>query len=804
MFKNYLKIAFRNIWKNKGYAFINIAGLSLAFCISVFLLLVAYFQLTFDAFHQDGDRIFETYFFSNEPEKPERSTTMPYPLTPALKTEFPEIEAATRIVNGGDVVEYKGKYFDKTIKYIDPEFFKIFSFQIVKGNTASPLESRSSIVISEHMAKAVFGAEDPVGKSLLIGLEENKKQYTVSGVAGDFPDNSSIQFDAFLRVENAPNYIVDQDRWDSHSHNVFIKLIPGADAKSLEKKMAPFMAKYFGEKIRSLKNQGAKPDANGDLFTIRLQKLAHVHFDVDLSGGSSSNTTLVYALIGIAIFILLIACINFINLNVARAFIRAREVGVRKSLGALKKQLFIQVWGEAALICFAGFVMGIVLIILFAGTFNATFQTKLELSYMLQPDKVVFVFLLFVIVTVIAGGYPAWQMSRLNVVEVLKGKVSMKKPGILRNSLIITQFSLSCLLICCSVIAIRQVDHLRKQPLGYAKEQVISIPVGNKVSGQVAMQRMRNKLANDKDVIALTGTNVNLGMGKDRSSSRSIYGFTYKEKEVSTDWLGVDYDYFKTLNIKLLDGRAFDPSFAADTVDRVIISESMAKMIGEVDPIGKYFQTDTAGAQIQIIGLVPDFYLYSSKSEKKPITIYLEKTPSYIFVRVAPGSLAVSMDKLKAVWKEITPESEFEGSFMDENTDNWYKEEQRMSSVFSLAAGVAVFLSCLGLFAVALIVMEQRTKEIGVRKVLGASIPELVYALSKDFVKLVIIAILIASPAAWYFMQKWLDNYSYRVEINPLIFLSVGAVAVLIAIVTVSFQSIRAAMVNPVKSLRSE
>jgi putative ABC transport system permease protein len=412
--------------------------------------------------------------------------------------------------------------------------------------------------------------------------------------------------------------------------------------------------------------------------------------------------------------------------------------------------------------------------------------------------------LLFVIVTVIAGGYPAWQMSRLNVVEVLKGKVSMKKPGILRNSLIITQFSLSCLLICCSVIAIRQVDHLKKQPLGYAKEQVISIPVGNKVSGQVAMQRMRNKLANDKDVIALTGTNVNLGMGKDRSSSRSIYGFTYKEKEVSTDWLGVDYDYFKTLNIKLLDGRAFDPSFAADTVDRVIISESMAKMIGEMDPVGKYFQTDTAGAQIQIIGLVPDFYLYSSKSEKKPITIYLEKTPSYIFVRVAPGSLAVSMDKLKAVWKEITPESEFEGSFMDENTDNWYKEEQRMSSVFSLAAGVAVFLSCLGLFAVALIVMEQRTKEIGVRKVLGASIPELVYALSKDFVRLVIIAILIAAPAAWYFMQKWLDNYSYRVEINPLIFLSVGAVAVLIAIVTVSFQSIRAAMVNPVKSLRSE
>ncbi|REA57886.1 ABC transporter permease [Dyadobacter luteus] len=802
MFKNYLKIAFRNIWKNKGYAFINIAGLSLAFCISVFLLLVAYFQLTFDSFHADGDRIFETYFFENIPEKPERSTSMPYPLTPALKTEFSEIEAVTRVVNGGDVVEYNGKYFDKMFKYVDPEFFNIFSFPLVKGNAASALGNRSNIVISEDMAKAVFGTEDPIGKALLIGLDQHKKQYIVSGVAGDFPDNSSIQFDAFLRVENAPNYAGDYDKWDSHSHNIFVKLIPGASAESVEKKMAPFMQKYFPGNIKALKKQGAQPDERGDIYTIRLQKLANVHFNVDLSGGS--NAALVYALIGIAFFILLIACINFINLNVARAFIRSREVGVRKSLGALKKQLFVQVWGEAALICLAGFVVGLLLIVLFLNTFNATFQTKLKLDYMLQPDKLALIFVLFIVVTVIAGGYPAWQMSRMNVVEVLKGKVSMKKSGILRNSLIITQFSLSCLLICCSIIAIRQVDHLRTQPLGFEKEQVISIPVGNKVNGQIAIQRMRNSLASDPGIISLTGSGVNLGIGKDRSSSRSVSGFTYKEKEVSTDWLGVDYDYFKTLNIKLLAGREFDPSYPADSADRVVITESMAKMIGEADPVGKFFQTDSAGAHIQIIGLVPDFYLYSSKSDKKPITIHLEKTPSYIFVRVAPGSLAASMDKLKKVWKEITPESDFQGSFMDENTNNWYKEEQHMSSVFSLAAGVAVFLSCLGLFAIALIVMEQRTKEIGVRKVLGASIPELVYTLSKDFVKLVIVAILIASPAAWYFMQQWLDNYSYRIEISPLIFVAVGAVAIIIAIVTVSFQSIKAAMVNPVKSLRSE
>jgi putative ABC transport system permease protein len=321
-----------------------------------------------------------------------------------------------------------------------------------------------------------------------------------------------------------------------------------------------------------------------------------------------------------------------------------------------------------------------------------------------------------------------------------------------------------------------------------------------------ALRRMRDKLAGDPNIIAITGSRVNLGVGSDGSTSRSVIGFTYKEKKVTTDLLQIDYDYLKTLNIKLLAGREFDPAFPTDTLDRVIISESMAKMIGESDPVGKYFQTDTAGAKIQIIGLVPDFNLYSTKNEKKPITMYLSHSSGlgYIFVRVTPQSLSVSMEKLKKVWNEITPESEFNGSFLDENTNNWYREEERLSKVFSLASGIAILLSCLGLFAVALIVIEQRTKEIGVRKVLGASISTLVIVLSRDFVKLVFVSILISTPLAWFLMQKWLDNYSYRVEINPWVFVGVGLAAILVAIVTVSFQSIKAALMNPVKSLRSE
>ena len=805
MIRNYFKIALRNLRKSKGYAAINIVGLSVAFCISIFLFLTAYFQLSFDNFHKDGDRIFQAYLFSNNPEKEVRASAMPMPLTPALKAEFPEVEAASRLMNGSSMVEYNGKYFDKQVMLTDPDFLKIFSFPMLKGSAETALNDLSNIVISQNMAKAVFGSEDPIGKQVQLGSEGDKKQYIVTGVLADFPDNSTIQYDAFIRIENHGGYQEQKDHWGAMSHKVYLKLKPNADQVSFENRLKSFTTKYFADNITSLKKQGAKPDERGDIFAVRLQKLANVHFDKDISSGTAS-VALVYALIGIASFILLIACINFINLSVARSFTRAREMGVRKSLGALKNQLFVQIWGETSLICFFGFLTGLLLAYVLLPQFNAAFKGKLTLNYVLQPDTLIIIFGLFVLVTLIAGGYPAWQMSKFNAVEVLKGKITVKRPGILRNSLIVTQFTLSSLLICCTIIAIQQVNYLRKQPLGFNKDQVISIPVGNMVNGQEVLHRMRNTLADDPTILGISGSAVNLGIGKDRSTSRSVIGFTYKEKEISSDWVSVDYDYAKTLGIKLLDGREFDPAYPTDSLDRVIITETMAKMIGEKDPVGKYFQTDTAGVKYQIIGLIPDFHLYSLKADQKPITLHFSHSEpvSYIFVRVTPQSLAGAMDKLKDVWKEVAPQAEFIASYMDENTDSWYKEEERLSQIFSLASGIAILLSCLGLFAVALMVIEQRTKEIGVRKVLGASIPSIVYTLSEDFVKMVILSILIATPLSWFFMQKWLDNYSYRIDISIWVFVLVGFSAIVIALVTVSFQSIKAALMNPVKSLKSE
>lgn len=806
MLRNYLKIAVRTLWHSKGYTAINVTGLSVAFCVCTFLFLMVYRQLTFDSFHQDIDRIYQVYRFLNHPDKAERSGGMPMPLTPALKADYPEIEAATRSLAEGSLMEYKGKFVDKSVRFADADFFQVFSFPLQKGNRSSALSDLSNIVLSESTAKALFGTEDPIGKFLRLGNIGSQKQYIVTGVLADAPDNSTIRYDAIARIENTPTYQASKSQWDAFSHTVYVKVAPNVEQASLENRLKRFTEKYLSSDLEELKKKGAKPDERGDLVALRLQKLAKVHFDTAIAGGSSTPIAVVYALLGIAFFILLIACINFINLSVARSFTRAREVGVRKSLGALKKQLFVQIWSESSLVCLIGFVLGSLLAYWLIPVFNAQFKAKIDLSYVLQPGAIASILLIFAFVTLVAGGYPSWQMARFNAVEVLKGKIAMKRPGFLRNSLIVTQFTISCLLTCCTIFAIQQIDYLRTRPLGFEKEQVISIPVGNRYSGRQLLQRVRNKLTNDPSIVSITGSGVNLGRGKDGSVSRSMLGFTYKEKNITTDWLLVDYDYLKTLNINLLAGREFSPAYPSDSLDRVIITESMAKLLGEKNPVGKFFQPDTAGTKYQIVGLIPDYHLYSLQSEQKPITMHLSGSEeiSYIFVRVIPQSLTSSMEKLKGIWTEIAPGTEFIGSFLDGNIDALYRDEEAMSQVFSFAASIAILLSCMGLFAIALMTIEQRTKEIGVRKVLGASIPGIIMLLSRDFVKLVLIALAIAIPLTWFLVKQWLASYVYKIDLSIWVFMLVGLGALLIALATVSFHSIRAALVNPVKSLRSE
>ena len=410
----------------------------------------------------------------------------------------------------------------------------------------------------------------------------------------------------------------------------------------------------------------------------------------------------------------------------------------------------------------------------------------------------------FLLITLLAGGYPSWFVTRFNAVEVLKGSVKVSRPGFLRNSLIVTQFAIACLLIICTIIIRQQITYLQQKPMGLNKEQVVSIPIGNELNGTEALKAMRDRLANQPSIVAVSGSGVNIGAGLDGSSTRMMYGFDYNKRPINCDWLRVDTDYLKTMGIKLLKGRDLGGSYTADSSASILITESMAKQLGEANPVGKLIKPDNKS--FQIVGVVSDFNLYSLHQEAKPIALQMQASApiQYILVRVNPQNLTGALETIKATWKTVAPKQEFIGSFLDENTQRWYRREQRLATIFSSAAGIAILLSCMGLFAIALITIQQRTKEIGIRKVLGASVSSIVALLSKDFLTLVIIAIAIASPLAWWAMNKWLTDFAYKIDISWWVFALAGVLATTIALLTVSVQSIKAALMNPVKSLRSE
>lgn len=806
MFRNYLKIAFRTLWKHRGHTAINVVGLAVAFCSALFLFLTAYFTWSYDRFHADGDRIFRPYFVTNRPDRTDKSSSMPYPLTPALKQEFPEVEGVTRLMWTSAVVQRGDKQFTKQIRCADPDVLTMFSFPMRQGSARSALNSLSSIVISENMARDVFGTENPLGKPLRVRGFGDWQTFLVTGVLADHPENSTIQYDAFVRIENQPSYATSKGRWDNTNHEVFLKLRPGVSQATFEKRLQPFTRKYMAGGIAELRQQGAKPDDRGDLIAIRLQPLLDVHFSPDVQRGAGSGRMSFYTLLTIGTFILIIAGINFVNLTLARSLARAREVGVRKSLGAQRGQVMTQLWGETVLLCALGLVVGLVLTLALRPLFNQFFGARLTLDLLRQPTTWMGILAGFVLVTTLSGGYPAWVMARYRTVEVLKGKLKAGRPGMLRNSLIVSQFAIACALIASTFVVLNQLKFLREKPLGFNEEQVISLPVGNDVDGNAALSLLRDRLASNPHVVSLTGTVVNLGAGLDGSSTRSMMGFLHKGREVTTDWVRVDYDYLKTLGIKLLAGRDFSREYPTDSLTSVVISEGMAKKLGEKPVLGSFFQPDSGGTKYQVVGLIPDFHLYALRNKVEPITLYLNPRASvhYIFVRVTPQGMLPAMEALKREWKAIAPKSEFQASFLNENTDRWYRDEEKMAQVFSLAAGIAVVLSCMGLFAIAMLTIEQRTKEIGIRKVLGASVAGIVALLSADFLKLVALGILIASPLAWWAMSKWLQNFAYQIPMPWWVFVLSGVLAVAIALLTVSYQSVRAALMNPVKSLRSE
>jgi len=792
--------------KNKLHTFINITGMMVAFASSIFILLLVYNHFTYDDFQQNKDRIYKVYNYDIGPNGEEVSTAMAYPLTPALKAENIGITRATSVEQRGKLVRTGEKTLDMGTTLVDNDFFSMFSFPVVKGNAGSLLSNRSDAVLTETTAKKLFGNEDPIGKPVEVKLGGKWMRLNVSAVVQDPPMNSTIRFSLLARIEIAPDYPNIKDSWDNQNHPVYVQIADNTTKQQVESRLRSFTKKYRPTDVAAAKRDGYLPDKNGDYHSFRLISLGDIHFNNQLSDGSSASKAALYTLVLIGCVIVLIASFNFVNLNIGLSFTRSKEMGIRKCLGAEKQQIWLQVWGESFLMVFFSMVIAIALATLLATNFNQMFGGKLNVALLHEPPVIVILLALVFVVSFIASGYPSTIMAKLKTTEVLKGKITIKRRGGLRNALIVIQFVIAIVLICSTIIIYQQFNHLRTAPLGYNTSSIISIPVKNDENGAVIAAQMRTRLAAEPSVIAVSGGSTNLGVGEDHSTSATAICFSYGDKNICGQFMYGGYDFLKTIGIKPIEGQDFSMAYANDTLRRVIVSQNYAAQFGEKNIVGFSFHTDSSEPSMNVVGIIPDFQLMQLGSKQKPLVIELNRGPnlSYVWVRVNTSNPLVTMNKVKQVYASIEPDVEFKGSYVNENIDRWFAEEQNMARIFSIAAVIAIVLSCMGLFGIASIIIRQRVKEIGVRKVLGASVSSIISLVNREFLKPVLIAFIIAVPIAWWAMYEWLQSYSYRIEVQWWVFLLAGIAAVLITIVTVSYQSIKAAIANPVKSLRTE
>ncbi|MEI3801620.1 MULTISPECIES: ABC transporter permease [unclassified Chitinophaga] len=795
MLKSYLKIAWRNLRKQKVFAAVNIVGMSTALCAALLLSLTAYREWTYDNFHENGKDIYQLIGIEDTGGQVKTGSSMSKPLAVALQKEVPGVKGITFIAGYNVPVRYGANHYYLGAQMVDKDFLKMFTFPVIKGDKNSALQQLNQVVLTKRASGILFKDTDGVGKTVELNLNGKWQPFIVSAIAADIPDNSGMYFELLTRFENEPEYNTTKNDWSASNFPLFVQLEPGVSKTSFEKNMNVVVNKYYKGKIEDLqKNAGGVKN----VFYLKGLPLKDFHLDADSSFYSGLNKFYPWLMIILATLIIGIAAINFINLSIARSFARSGEIGLRKSLGAQNGQLLLQFWAEAFLLCCFALVLSLGLMILLLPYYNQVFGHHIALSVFRNIWVVTGTVAGFFLITLLAGGYPAWKVARLNILQVLKGKLGMGKSSGVRNGLIVVQFMVAVVLISCTSIIWQQLNFIQSAPLGYNSSQVISIPLDNATPSDITT--MKNRLAEMGEVRSVSGSMLNLGMGKDGSSGNWTRGFMYKDRHVSTQCLAVDYDYAKTLDLKILSGRDFSREYGTDS-SAVVINELMAKQLGVTDPVGITFRMSDDEPPVHVIGMVKDYHFESLHKKIDPLVMIMNAPLNYIFVKVETHNPVASLKKITTLWKGINELAESDPSFLDENAQRLYRQEQRFSKIFMSGAVLAVIISCMGLFAIAVLVMAHRKKEIGIRKVLGASVSGIVLLLSKDFLRLVLVAVLIATPAAWYFMHRWLEGFEYHTTIHWWVFGVAGLLAVCIAFLTVSLQSVKAALANPVNSL---
>ncbi len=810
MLKNYLKIALRNLWKQKSFSAINLFGLATG--LSCFLLIALYVidEMSYDRYNKKADRIYrinsDILFGGNALALPVTSDMM----GATMKKDYPQVEEYTRVyASSGSKLIKKGSEFinEGAVGHADSTFFNVFTLPALHGNTKTALNEPNTVVLSEMAAKKYFGATDVVGKSIETN-ENNGTTYKITAVIKDMPRNSHFFFDFIFSMKNV-NY--EWGQYLSHNFHTYLVLKEGVNPEAFEQKFLTYIEKYVLPQAKQFMqiNSMAEFEKSGNKIEYSLMPVTKIHLysERPYELAALGNIQYVYIFSAVALFILLIACINFMNLTTARSANRAREVGIRKVLGTERKNLIAQFLTESTLMVVLSLCFALVITYFVLPLFNDVSGKLMSMNSLFAPSILPLLIALPLVVGLIAGSYPAFYLSALRPIEVLKGKLRRgNKSGGLRSVLVVFQFATSIILIIGTIVIYRQLGYIQTKNLGFNKDQVLVI--------DDAYALGKNVDAFKNDVLAMPGvvSGTLSGFLPVTNSSRNDNTFSKDAVMNATNGFGmqnwtIDYDYLKTMGIQLIKGRNFSKDYGADS-SAIIINEKTASILGYDDPVGKnIYQSNAPGEPstiYTIIGVVKNFNFESLKQSISPLAFFLGKSTGLASFKVKTDNIPALIKGVEKQWKTLATGLPFSYRFLDESFNEMYRSEQRAGKIALTFSVLAILIACLGLFGLAAYIAEQRTKEIGIRKVLGASVGGLVGLLSKDFVKLVGIAFIIAAPVAWYFMHGWLQDFEYRIAISWTVFLTAGVIALLIAVVTISLQAIKAALANPVKNLRTE
>lgn len=802
MLKNYIKVAIRNISKQKFFSIINILGLSIGIAGALFISLYIFGELNYDRFNAKGDRIYRVNLHGRLSEQEIFTTNSSPPMYKALVEEIPEVEEAIRLRDMGEWIFRNGDlaFNEEAVYAVDSNFFSVFSFELLQGNPDNALVEPNSVVLSSELAIKYFGSETAaLDQSLTLG--NNKTEYKVTGVVENMRNDSHIKFNALLSTRSFQ--WLNNNNWLNNTLFTYYVLQPGADSKTVDEKLEPIMERnvtpvlqqFMGKTLDEFREEGG-------IYELLSFPLFDIHLKSEFEDEPEppGDMAYVYILAGVGLFIVLLACINFMNLTTARSAGRAKEVGLRKTLGSLRKTLVAQFLAESMIYAIIAAVIALVLLYALMPSFNTLSGKELAFAGIGEPIILGTFILLVLFVGILAGSYPAFYLTGFKITEVLKGKLRAgMKSGLIRSALVTFQFCISIILIICTSIVYQQLEYIQDKNLGIDKEHVLVIEDVSRLEND--RLAFKNELAKNSFIEGLSYCN-NLYPG---SSNNTVFRTTGSEQDYLAATHFTDYDHPQTLGFEIAEGRYFSRDYPSDSLV-VVVNEAAVKMFGWDKPLESKiinFNFDEP-TEMEVIGVMEDFNFEDLKLQVRPLILLLTDQANNLYVRYSGESPERVIEVMENTWSNFAVGEPLQYSFLDEDYDAAFRAEQRLGKVFTVFTSVAIFIACLGLFGLAAFMAEQRTKEIGIRKVMGASVWKVTSLMSKEFAKLVLIAFVISVYPAYYFMDQWLSDFTFRIEIGIGVFIISGLMAFAIAYLTVSYQSLKAAKVNPVKSLKYE